>query len=395
MRVLLAGLFALLSTTAAWAHDGSVTARSGPFPETKKNIHLEMVFNAASDINQETGIVDLVWGSYLPTTPPGMYNSSYMPFFVDNRAGFDVAWYQAHHADWLAYKCDRTSLAYLDEKHQPPLDFANPAVQAYQQANWIDQPLDAGYQSIAIDLLHLTNNSGRCGHFDGSQWVQEYNGETDQRKYRRDVLAWEKLMLQHIHAYNGTATMQVNVTYDIGTLFSADNLKLMTTADLLFDERGFTNWGDARNVPTPDEWTTIVAKLQEVQSHGLCYMTNGQEPGTNADITPGERQWVIGNYLLVRNNCTYMYMTGRQDYGALVVFPEYAADFGSPAGDMSLVQGAWERLYSSGLTLVNPYDATAVVDLPPGHWTDVDGNRVTSPVTLQHQTALLLLKVKH
>lgn len=395
MRVLLAGLFALLSATAAWAHDGSVTARSGPFPKTKKNIHLEMVFNTPSDIDQESGVVDLVWGSYLPTTPPAMYNSSYIPFSLDDFKN-DVSWYQQNHPDWLAYECDRTTLAYYPGSDRAPLDFANPAVQAYQQANWIDQPLAAGYQSIAVDLLHLTNDQGRCGHFDlQGSWVKQYSGKLNDKHYRRDVLAWEKLMLQHIHAYNGTATMQVNVTYDFGTLFSDDNLKLMTTADLLFDERGFTNWGDSRNVSTPDEWTTIVQKLQEVQAHGLCYMTNGQEPGSNADITPAERQWVIGNYLLVRNNCTYMYMTGQQDYGALVVFPEYAADFGSPAGDMTLVQGAWERLYSSGLTLVNPYDATAVVDLPRGHWTDVDGNPVTSPVTLQHQTALVLLKVRH
>jgi hypothetical protein len=393
MRWDLAFAVVSLSCAAALADDSVLPGRRGQFPKTRDDVHLEMVFNTVlcteGRLGDESGVVDVVWGSCTPNQPPGVYNSSYMPFFVDNRAGFDVAWYQAHHPDWLAYKCDRVTLAYLDDKHQPPLDFANPAVQAYQWSVWVDGPLSQGYPSIAIDLLHLTNNFGRCGHFDGSNWVQEYNGETDQAKYRHDVLAWESATYKHIHGQTPTATMQVNVSYDPDESL-ADNQKLMTTTDLLFDERGFTNYGNIPNYPTPELWEAIREQILYDQSQKVCYMINGEEPSD--DITPDERQWAIGNYLLVRDNCTYMYMTGQQDYGDLVTFFEYGKHFGHPTGDMQLTQGAWERPYSKGLTLVDPFDSGATVDLPPGSWVDVNGNPVSSPVNLAPHTALLLLK---
>jgi len=133
MRWVLALAVVSLSCAVALADDSVLPGRRGQFPKTRDDVHLEMVFNTVlcteGRLGDESGVIDMVWGSCTPNQPPGVYNSSYMPFFVDYRTGFDVAWYQAHHPDWLAYKCDRTSLAYLDEKHQPPLDFANPAVQ--------------------------------------------------------------------------------------------------------------------------------------------------------------------------------------------------------------------------------------------------------------------------
>jgi len=71
--------------------------------------------------------------------------------------------------------------------------------------------------------------------------------------------------------------MQVNVSYQFGQPF-ADNRQLMTTTDLLFDERGFTNWGVPSNVPTPANWQTIVTQLKYVQSLGICYMTTARSP---------------------------------------------------------------------------------------------------------------------
>jgi hypothetical protein len=58
---------------------------------------------------------------------------------------------------------------------------------------------------------------------------------------------------------------------------------------------------------------------------------------------------------------------------------------------MTKKQGAWLRTYSGGLSLVNPYSATATVMLPPGNYVDVNGNAVSSPVTLTRQTGQILL----
>lgn len=190
--------------------------------------------------------------------------------------------------------------------------------------------------------------------------------------------------------------MQVNVSYEFGEPNDA-NLRLMTTTDLLFDERGFTNWGTAsRHVATPEEWETIVTALQYVESKGLCYMTNGEEPQPTGKISRAERLWVLANYLLVKNQCTYVYITGmtngQQDYGSLYIFPEYSIPIGHPTSDMTRKEGVWERYFSGGLALVNPYDKTAIVCLPPGDYVDVNGQPVGPTVTMARQTGLILLR---
>jgi hypothetical protein len=192
--------------------------------------------------------------------------------------------------------------------------------------------------------------------------------------------------------------MQVNVSYEFG--FSmAVNLKLMTTADLLFDERGFTNYGSPPDVPTPTQWEEIMAVLQYVESKGVCYMTNGEESDLTANIPQSARLWAIANYLLVKNRCTYMYMTGftaggGQDYGSLITFPEYSIQIGHPISALKKTQGVWARAYSGGLAIVNPYYTTATVTLPAGSWVDVNGNPVGPTLVMEGQTGRVLLKAK-
>jgi len=381
------------------AQVGSEGVRSEPFPKTEDNIHLEMVFNyqlAQSQLDTETGVVDVVWGSSWATLPTGMYNSAYIPYSVDNFT-YSVKWYKTNHPDWLEYICDKKHLAFeFGSRSLAPLDFSNPAVQAFQWANWVDAPIASGYQSIAVDTMDLTNDWQRCGHYDSNgNWVQQYTGNADDSAFRHDVLEWESGTYHHVHRQSATATMQVNVTYHFGEPL-ADNQQLMTTTDLLLDERGFTNWGGPPNRPTPGQWRTIVSQLHYVQSKGICYMTNGEEPALTQEISRKARLWVIGNYLLVKNDCTYMYMTGftaggGQDYGRLINFPEYSIAIGHPIGAMEERQGVWGREYSNGLTLVNPYGSTATFKLPSGNWVDINGKTVGPILTMGERSAQVLL----
>jgi Hypothetical glycosyl hydrolase family 15 len=388
-------LFACVLASLAPALPVRAQSRGSLFPQTTGNVHLEMVFNYdQQDLTQETGPVDLVWGSSYPTEPAGMYNSAYIPYSVDNFT-YPVSWYRKNHPDWLEYHCDRKTLAYeFGNASHAPLDFSNPEVQQFQWSNWVDAPLSQGYAGIAVDTMSLTNNWARCGHFSAAgKWVQQYAGKPTDARFRRDELAWEAATYQHVQQYSATATMQVNVSYQFGQS-DADNLQLMTTADLLFDERGFTNWGDGDPV-TPSEWTGILKALLYVQSKGLCYTTNGEEPSQTSQITQAQRLWVVANYLLVRNDCTYMYISGfngqQQDYGRLILFPEYAIDIGQPTAAMEKTHGVWERPYSNGLTLVNASSKAQIVKLPPGSWVDVNGNLVGPTVTLPQQTGQVLL----
>jgi len=392
---LLAAAFLAAFSPAAEAAAG---ARGSLFPQTPSGIHLEMVFNydlSQSQLSEETGVVDLVWGSSYATLPAGMYNSAYIPYSEDNFT-YSVAWYQANHPDWLEYQCDQMTLAYEYGSDLAPLDIANPAVQQFQWQNWVDAPLAAGYQGIAVDTMALGNAFARCGHFDLSgTWVQQYTGQYRDPQFVSDTLAWEAATYAHIHGDSATATMQANVSYDFGASL-ADNQALMGTTDLLFDERGFTNWGVKPNWNYGSEWTTIVQQIAWLQSQGICYMTNGEEPGLTADITLAERLWIMANYLLVRNNCTYMYISGylangEQDYGRLITFKQYGVAIGSPTGAMTQTQTIWERPYSGGWTLVNPNNKVVTVTLPSGQWVNVDGAALVSPLKMQAHSGQVLL----
>ena len=391
--------FSIALPSAVSGQSAETSGRTQYFPDTTDGIHLEMVFNYnVSDPKVEAGVVDMVWGSNYARRPRGVYNTAYIPYSVDNFTN-TVAWYQANHPEWLEYLCDEKTLAFeFGTTTLAPLDFANPAVRAYQWTNWVDAPLAQGFGGIAVDTMDLTNDWQRCGHFDTSgAWVQQYTGQADDPSFRHDVLGWEADTYRQVHRYSKTATMQVNVTYQFGEP-DGDNLQLMTTTDLLFDERGFTNWGGSRHETTPEEWKGIVRALDYVESKGLCYMTNGEEPQPTEKITQADRLWVLANYLLVKNRCTYVYMTGitngAQDYGSLVVFPEYSIAIGHAIGGRKKTQGVWERRFSGGLTLVNPYRQAATVTLPAGSYVDVNGKAVGPTVTVERQTGLILLNAE-
>jgi len=393
-------LFIALLCASTIAYAQSNNARTKYFPDTTNNIHLEMVFNYnVVDVNSESGVVDMVWASDYPDQPADVYNTVYIPYSVDNFTN-TVQWYQKHHPDWLEYLCDRKTLAFeFGSTDLAPIDFANPAVRAYQWANWVDAPLAQGYAGIAVDTMSASSNWGRCGHYDLSgKWVQQYSGKTNDPVYQRDELAWEAATYRHVHNFSPTATMQVNVSYEFGYSPKV-NLQLMTTTDLLFDERGFTNYGSPPDVPTPTQWEEIMAVLHYVESKGVCYMTNGEESDLTANIPQSARLWAISNYLLVKNRCTYMYMTGftaggGQDYGSLITFPEYSIQIGHPTSAMKRTQGVWARLYSGGLAIVNPYYATATLTLPAGSWIDVNGNPVGPTLVMEGQTGQVLLKAE-
>ena len=390
----------LCGLAVSQAQQSSTKARTQYFPDTTNNIHLEMVFNYnVTDVNSESGVVDMVWASDYPDQPTDVYNTAYIPYSVDNFTN-TVQWYQQNHPDWLEYLCDRKTLAFeFGSTDLAPIDFANPAVRAYQWANWVDAPLQQGYAGIAVDTMSASSNWGRCGHYDLSgNWVQQYSGKLNDPKYQRDELAWEAATYKHVHNFSPTATMQVNVSYEFGYPANV-NLQLMTTTDLLFDERGFTNYGSPPDVPTPGQWAQIMQVLQYVQSKGVCYMTNGEESDLTANIPQSARLWAIANYLLVKNKCTYMYMTGftaggGQDYGSLITFPEYSIQIGHPISAMKPTQGVWARIYSGGLAIVNPYYKTATVTLPAASWVDVNGSTVGPTLVMEGQTGQVLLKVQ-
>ena len=74
-------------------------------PDTTENIHVAQIFNSkVIPPEEEIGKVDLVWGSYFPTRPAGIYNLYYYPFDRDRDGGsggdhHDINWFLENHPD--------------------------------------------------------------------------------------------------------------------------------------------------------------------------------------------------------------------------------------------------------------------------------------------------------
>jgi hypothetical protein len=83
--------------------------------------------------------------------------SYYMPYSRAPSAslGFDLAWFQEHHPDWVMYRCDKTTVAFWGTETAPhgsvPLDFTNPEVIEWQMANQSALAYHLGYGAMAFD----------------------------------------------------------------------------------------------------------------------------------------------------------------------------------------------------------------------------------------------------
>jgi hypothetical protein len=362
-------------------------------------VHLNLVFNyLVKQLHNEIGVVDVVWGASSPY-PKQVTDQFYTPFERDGPYGephHSLEWWKKDHPTWIEYRCDRKHVAFEYGERDVPFDIANPDVLAYQRTGAVDPALDAGYQGIDFDNLELSNYSRRCGHYTASgTWVAQYSGKPVDSNYLHDVLAWASGTFGYVHKFSPTAVMAINFSYD-SNYGSQRNYDLVTHTDEVLDEGGFTNYGSkGHNVTTPLEWREIVGMIRAVQSNNGCYMENGEEPGLSKDITQAQRLWVVANYLLIRDDCTYVWMSGfttsgAQDYGRILLYPEYRLAIGKPTDSAKAVENAWERNYSGGLALVNPSNRSAAIPLH-GNYVDENGRKYSRSITLDAETGEILL----
>ncbi len=401
--LMLAIVFLVAPGISATASGAATPAgeRGALLPQDPSGIGVGMAFNYyVPELAAEIGTIDYVWGASSPA-PTGVYNTAYVAFNRDDLlAGpHPLAWWQANHPTWIEYRCNKRKPAFEFDKQHVPLDFSNPAVQDYQWEEEIEPRLAEGYAGIAFDNLELSNGYSRCGHFDASHhWVQQYTGGRDDPAYTEAVLAWAAATETRIHAYSATATMSINYSYE-PEVSASDNLQLMGDADLVFDERGMTNWGTAHvDRPTPGLWLQIYNAAISLQQAGSCYDLNNDVHVPSAEISTSDLEWAVSNYLLVKAGCTYISISGlrgrhgrEQDYGSLLLYPQYSRPIGEPIGAAAeQPSGVYMRSFTGGLAVVNPTIATAAATLPPGSWYNGQGEQVTGLLSLPPQQGAIL-----
>jgi hypothetical protein len=393
--VLCAGALPASSTASTIAGD-----RGYELPQVPSGIGVGLTMNYdVAEPASELGRIDYVWGASSPA-PASIYNTAYIKYARDQMEVHPLSWWQANHPTWIEYTCGRRKPAYQFHHKNIPLDITNPEVLAYQWQEEIEPRLAEGYAGIAFDNLELINESKRCGHFDSEgRWVQQFTGKRrEEPAFTKAVLEWAATTRAEVHAYSPTATVSINYSYD-PRAGAAANTALMEDADLLFDERGMTNWGQAGNDrPSPELWLQIYESALALQQGGSCYDLNEELPGPSSAIPAEELQWAVANYLLIKGPCTYVSISGfrgkkgsEQDYGVLHWYPQYETPIGEPSGAaVEQPSGAYLRRFTGGLARVNPTSAIAEVALPAGEWYEAGGEAVSGSVALAAHQGMVL-----
>jgi hypothetical protein len=383
-----------------YGQQGATSVLFPALPDTTENIHLGLVFNyKITDPQTEAGKVDFVWASQYPTQPAQVYNTYYYPYDREPDGGHDINWFLQNHPDWIEYQCDKTTIAYEFGAPNPPLDITNPAVLSYIETTYLapNLQLGTGYQGIAFDNPSFGNDGAwtgmRCGHFDTSgNWVAQFNATSDDPAYRQAIIQWAQSMRSWIHTHFPAATMGVNFSYAFG--FPSDSDTLLSNIDIDCDESGFTN---GNNGPpwfyTDEQWLAKMQSLQRFLSPGHELFSINQEPIPFTELTDDQVQWALANYLLIKNNASYLNISGYQEFGDIYIRPEYAAPIGHATNSMYLSQQVYMRDFSNGLSIVNPSSSQAItISLPANTYKDLYGNTINPPITLPIHTGLVLLK---
>ncbi|MEV4395873.1 putative glycoside hydrolase [Nonomuraea sp. NPDC049607] len=391
IRLVLAAL-AVTLVLPGTAHAARGTALVLPDPPAHGIARAQVFDSQVPDKSVYQGKVSFTWGAY-PITgqPAGLVPSRYMPVIRDNSPDRPLAWYQTNHPDWIMYKEDRvTPVLQSGSSQAVTLDVANPAARQFMLDNLVKPAAALGYQVIAMDNVVPWNWTAASGHYDqAGTWVQQYASGTDDPAYAAaflDYLCWMKKEMHKL----GLALAGNISPLGVNAWQRQQSAQAVQIVDLWLHEGGFTRARDA-NI-TDDEWAQTFALYRSVV--GVKPVVTVNQTTTTALADAGQQQvdWIIANYLLVREQRTMLTLCGRNQYGVWLDRPELDVDLGTPTGaPVQDASGAWRRDYQLGKALVNPSSTqSATVTLPPGTWTDSHGVAHTGQVTLIPNSGLIL-----
>jgi len=431
-------------------------------PNTTNGIHIAIPFdycyskvsaNCGSTYDGQltslAGTVDMVWGATEPQIAPGIQTYYYIDPDIDDtvRGGVQSEasntayeyYVNAGDANWMVFQGGFNSQGQRDCSVAPdvfdengqwdtakvnanlawesytgrnnigrvPLDIGNSQVINWQ-LGLINGALNAGYDGLAIDSVHLSNPFGRCGVFENHsgtwQWTPIYS---DGNTFADELESWIRIVRTDAQTVEPGAAITIN--YALPAVDSP--APILPDVDLIFDERGFTNWGSAPS--TDANWQSVVQAIQSVQHEGKAILINGEAPSTSdAHVTESAVLWTLANYLLVKGARTFTYISAAtaqgQHYGRFYNRPEYHIPIGSPvnrpgshSSAMYLVPrtSCFARNYTGGLVLVDESSKqTCTIPLSQtyasvtGHsGTSITTSVVTHTFSLEPATGAILL----
>ncbi len=398
-RFHLAMVFCVAAIAAASGFAGA-TSTSG-------RIGLMQIFDSYISSSQKMADgprYDLVWGSWGPSpwyvNHPSLVASKYV-IFMQDAGGQNFT----SHPDWILYNCIPNGTSMPTPTHIPaymqagaygkatPVDIHNPAVISDSVHRFASAAIGNGYNALAVDQVLFTNimggNAGAgsfgCGVWQGSTFVYRYTSKNDPR-WALDVVNWVKTAKGIITTDPSIAPhrLKMVINHPLGSISDSREQQLLANTDMALNELGFTDYGTYTRLPTFFIRTLSYATYE--QAHGVTAMFIDKffQAGP---LTPIQREWAIGTYLMANNGNALLYATyggsGTGGYNTEHYYPEYGINMGMPCGAVSGGPQMYERSFANGLVVVNADTAIHSAILPVRHqYTDIEGRAVTNPLTV-------------
>lgn len=367
--------------------------------DTSTNIHLFQSFDYRIQNPQAVAqYYDFVWGANPQKVAAFRAGNAktqlsyYISFFRDSgvfpnlTARHDLSYWKATHPDWILYQCDRTTPAYEDGQNDiVPLDFSQPDLIKWQLQNYALPASQYGYDAIAADNLNMENLIGACGSYKNGKWVQRYSGDMNDPQWRADILTWVTRMQAALHALPRPLALIPNIGYGGVPITDSYVQQLISHIDGVLDEGGFTKYG--HGYVTDADWLNAIRLIQSVQQQHKPYYVVNEIPS----LTRNAMQWALASYLLSNEGSEYLSISGIQQYGEDLRYPEYTARIGNPRGKMYQGQQVYWRDYTHAQVVVNPSSTQTYTITPNGKYTDLYGNTVAQTFTLPPHSAMILL----
>jgi hypothetical protein len=415
--------------------DGSVGPGGGPMMYTKSpyledtttGFHAIQIFDEdrnniitvpeAIDSGNRYGVV---WGNREQTAipwqsrNPGLSPLLYTPFDTDSPdLGHGLAWWKATHPDWILYECDRTTIAYVSGLPEVPLDFANPAVAAYQSATLGTYAVANDYNGLAADIVDMNNNTGNPAHGRGgcgvwtnnhTVWVQRFSGQSSDPRWDAAIIAWAKTLSSSLH-HSFASPLALAVNTSIASFAGPINgqggdpnvRSLFNNVDIVLDEAGFSIWG---NYVGDSGFNNLVRWSEYVQSQSKAFLVADDWNLQKSVPTTHEVDYSLATYLMGKEQASALYIGKNDMYGTQNYYQQYNAAigkacapmYGGPDDPKFNGERVYLRVFSGGLAIVNvDQHKQFLVKLPKQDYTNIEGGNVRSPITIGPNSGFVLL----
>jgi hypothetical protein len=414
---------------------GSTSSSLPGDPEdTSANVHVGLpattsMTSCCSSLLTVSPPVGEVWNwnppsSVNPASYPAVWKGIYMPgdgqpdtrYAPGNTGTQSLSWFETNHPDWLEFTCSAGSvsgstatqkatnavnagyLAYYSNGagNDYPLDTSNPAVMSWLESNiWGPILATGNYQHLDMDNFVMTQGrwtGPHCGHFNSpGTWIGQYNGTTDDPAWRTHEINYASQLASWVRASYPNVALACNLSWSDN--YTADENSVLSSCDLWFDEQGFTNGNNGAGDFLDSAWQDKAAAVSAAVNAGHAWQDINQEPVGFASTSQAQRQWALGNYLLLKNNASWIYICGEAQYGTLLIAPEYsAAQVGTPTDTYYANQGVYRRDFTNGLVFVNPSSTTSyTLTIPAYTYKNLYGNTQPATITLPPASAIVLV----